>query len=187
MPICWSSPGSRARVPRRSRASMRLPAGMWRARSSRRSSRPAVRASSRRRVTDPAWKVRRRRARRRREAIGLSAPTSRGSWRSPSGCGARQRRIARGGLRDARRRDRWRQHAAGMAQAIAEGLTLAEFDGGSYKTREHDVCAPPAWTIVAGGRRGSRPRRRRPRSPEDGCSASAATWRAGWPTNRATR
>ena len=55
---------------------------------------------------------------------------------------------------------------AEMAQAIAEGLTLAEFDGGSYKTREHDVCCAARWTIVAaageeaasqaadGGRRG---------------------------------
>jgi leucyl aminopeptidase len=39
-----------------------------------------------------------------------------------------------------------------MGQAIAEGLTLAEFDGGSYKTRDHDTSAPPAWTIaVAAG------------------------------------
>jgi leucyl aminopeptidase len=35
-----------------------------------------------------------------------------------------------------------------MTQAIAEGLTLAEFDGGSYKTREHDIPAPPVLTIV---------------------------------------
>jgi leucyl aminopeptidase len=38
--------------------------------------------------------------------------------------------------------------AVEMTQAIAEGLALAEFDGGSYKTREHDVPAPPVWRIV---------------------------------------
>jgi leucyl aminopeptidase len=37
-----------------------------------------------------------------------------------------------------------------MAQAVAEGLTLAEFDAGSYKTREHDDLVPPRWTVVVG-------------------------------------
>src|SRR5207237_6059758 len=41
---------------------------------------------------------------------------------------------------------------AAVGQAIAEGLTLAEFDGGSYKTRDHDMSAPPSWTLaVAAG------------------------------------
>jgi leucyl aminopeptidase len=35
-----------------------------------------------------------------------------------------------------------------LAQAIAEGLTLAEFYGGTYKTADPPPAPPPAWTIV---------------------------------------
>jgi leucyl aminopeptidase len=35
-----------------------------------------------------------------------------------------------------------------MAQAIAEGLTLAEFDAGRYKTRDYETLPAPAWAIV---------------------------------------
>jgi leucyl aminopeptidase len=35
-----------------------------------------------------------------------------------------------------------------LAQAIAEGLTLAEFDGGSYKTVEPASSPSPAWSVV---------------------------------------
>ena len=38
-----------------------------------------------------------------------------------------------------------------MAQAIAEGLTLAEFDGGRYKTGEYEAPPAPAWTVVVAG------------------------------------
>jgi leucyl aminopeptidase len=63
------------------------------------------------------------------------------------GLWARQRRIARVGF--VMRADvGGGPQTAEMTQAIAEGLTLAEFDGGGYKTREHDVPAPPGWTIV---------------------------------------
>jgi leucyl aminopeptidase len=46
-----------------------------------------------------------------------------------------------------------RSHAGGApvreaAQAIAEGLTLAEFDAGSYKTHDRDDPAATQWTIV---------------------------------------
>lgn len=37
---------------------------------------------------------------------------------------------------------------AGFLQSIAEGLTLAEFDGGNYKTGEAAVGAPPRLAIV---------------------------------------
>ncbi len=37
---------------------------------------------------------------------------------------------------------------AGFAQAIAEGLTLAEFDGAAYQTTERRIGPPPALTIV---------------------------------------
>jgi leucyl aminopeptidase len=36
-----------------------------------------------------------------------------------------------------------------MTQAIAEGLTLAEFDAGRYKTRDYETLAAPAWTILS--------------------------------------
>jgi leucyl aminopeptidase len=38
---------------------------------------------------------------------------------------------------------------ADLAQAAAEGLTLAEFYGGSYKTDDPPPAAVPAWTIAA--------------------------------------
>jgi leucyl aminopeptidase len=39
--------------------------------------------------------------------------------------------------------------AADLAQAVAEGLTLAEFYGGSYKTDEPAPAAAPAWTVAS--------------------------------------
>jgi len=40
---------------------------------------------------------------------------------------------------------------AELVQAAAEGLTLADFHGGSYKTKEAAPAAPPTWTIAADG------------------------------------
>jgi leucyl aminopeptidase len=37
---------------------------------------------------------------------------------------------------------------AAMAQAVAEGLTLSEFNVGIYKTGESTPAAPPVWTIA---------------------------------------
>jgi leucyl aminopeptidase len=61
---------------------------------------------------------------------------------------AKQRRIPRVGFvaREAPGCD-----AAEMAQATAEGLTLAEFDGGRYKTGEYEAPPAPAWTVVVAG------------------------------------
>jgi len=42
---------------------------------------------------------------------------------------------------------------AQLAQAVAEGLTLAEFDGGTYKTGDEPGGEPPAWTVVVEGAR----------------------------------
>ncbi len=39
--------------------------------------------------------------------------------------------------------------AADLAQAVAEGLTLAEFHGGSYKTDDPPPAAVASWTVVA--------------------------------------
>jgi leucyl aminopeptidase len=41
--------------------------------------------------------------------------------------------------------------AAELVQAAAEGLTLAEFDGASYKTVDRTPSATPSWTIVVDG------------------------------------
>ena len=40
-----------------------------------------------------------------------------------------------------------------LAQAVAEGLTLAEFNGGTYKTGDEPTGASPAWTVVVEGAR----------------------------------
>ncbi len=67
--------------------------------------------------------------------------------------GARQRRAAslgfvlRGGLPDAS----GDTDVTAFAQSLAEGLTLAEFDGGSYKTGESVLGAPARLAIVVYG------------------------------------
>jgi leucyl aminopeptidase len=38
-----------------------------------------------------------------------------------------------------------------VSQAVAEGLTLSEFNAGSYKTSDIPPGKPPAWTIVGAG------------------------------------
>jgi len=40
---------------------------------------------------------------------------------------------------------------AQLAQAAAEGLTLAEFDGGTYKTTDPAPAPVPSWTVVVEG------------------------------------
>jgi leucyl aminopeptidase len=59
---------------------------------------------------------------------------------------ARQRRIPRVGffLRSDIVGD-----TAELAQVVTEGLILADFDAGRYKTKEHDILPAPTWTIVA--------------------------------------
>ena len=39
---------------------------------------------------------------------------------------------------------------AEFAQAVAEGLTLSEFNAGTYKTTEAAPAKPAAWTVVVG-------------------------------------
>ena len=56
-----------------------------------------------------------------------------------AGLAARQKRVARAAFAVRGQGDR-----AELAQAVAEGLTLAEFYGGSYKTTEPAPAAPPA-------------------------------------------
>jgi leucyl aminopeptidase len=60
------------------------------------------------------------------------------------GLAARQRSIGRAAFVV-----RGSAAAADLAQAVAEGLTLAEFHGGSYKTDDPPPAAVPVWTVVA--------------------------------------
>jgi len=59
---------------------------------------------------------------------------------------ARQRRVARAAFVV-----RGQGAPAELAQAVAEGLTLAEFDGGSYKTRDASTAPPPAFVVAVDG------------------------------------
>jgi leucyl aminopeptidase len=63
-----------------------------------------------------------------------------------AGLAGRQRRLARVGFMVRANGD-----LAELTQAAAEGLTLAEFYAGSYKTTDPAPAAPPAWTIVVDG------------------------------------
>jgi len=64
---------------------------------------------------------------------------------SAAGLAARRKRVGRAAF--AIRGD---GDLGNLAQAIAEGLTLAEFDGGTYKTGDPPPAPPPAWTIAVG-------------------------------------
>jgi leucyl aminopeptidase len=96
-------------------------------------------------VVDRAWRARRVLliGAGKRAALGSDgvrkAATAAALW-------ARQRRIPRVGFVMREGFD----DVAELAQAIAEGLTLAEFDGGRYKTGEYEALPAPAWTVVVG-------------------------------------
>ncbi len=60
-----------------------------------------------------------------------------------AGLAARQRRVARVAFAV-----RGHGGTAELAQAVAEGLTLAEFHGGSYKTTDPAPAPPPTWTVA---------------------------------------
>jgi leucyl aminopeptidase len=60
-----------------------------------------------------------------------------------AGLAARQRHVQRAAFVV-----RGHGNVADLAQAVAEGLTLAEFDGGRYKTDDPPPAIVPAWTIV---------------------------------------
>jgi len=64
-----------------------------------------------------------------------------------AGLAARQRRVARAGF-VVRTNTTPAQDVSELAQAIAEGLTLAEFDAGRYKTSDDVNGAAPAWTVI---------------------------------------
>jgi leucyl aminopeptidase len=95
-------------------------------------------------VTDGQWRVRR---------VALI-----GAGRSDGADGELLRKLASAAGYDARRRRiarmafavRGKADIAELAQATAEGLTLAEFHGGSYKTADPPAPAP-SWTIAIDG------------------------------------
>jgi leucyl aminopeptidase len=60
-----------------------------------------------------------------------------------AGYAARQKRVARAAFVV-----RGSGDEAALSQAVAEGLTLAEFWGGTYKTADPAPAPPPAWTVV---------------------------------------
>jgi leucyl aminopeptidase len=64
-----------------------------------------------------------------------------------AGLAARQRRVARAAF-VLRTDTSPAQDVSTLAQAIAEGLTLAEFNVGRYKTGEDAVGPVPAWTVI---------------------------------------
>jgi leucyl aminopeptidase len=68
---------------------------------------------------------------------------------SASGTSMRLRRVSRAAFFV--RSDAARVAAAEVGQAIAEGLTLAEFNVGRYKTADTPPGPAPAWTIVGSG------------------------------------
>jgi leucyl aminopeptidase len=64
-----------------------------------------------------------------------------------AGLAARQRRVSRAGF--VLRTDTTPvQDVRELAQAIAEGLTLAEFNVGRYKTDDEAIGPAPAWTVI---------------------------------------
>jgi leucyl aminopeptidase len=92
-------------------------------------------------ITDPLW-----RARRLALVGGGSDERSSDLLRklaTAAGLVTRQKRIRRAAFAV-----RGQGDAAGLAQAVAEGLTLAEFYGGSYKTSDPPPAEPPAWTVA---------------------------------------
>jgi leucyl aminopeptidase len=92
-------------------------------------------------ITDTSWHAR-------RVAIIGGGSGDRGSdlirkLAAAAGLAARLRHVARVAFAV-----RGQGDAAALAQAVAEGLTLAEFYGGSYKTEDPPPAAVPVWTVA---------------------------------------
>ena len=83
---------------------------------------------------------------------------------SAAGLGARQRRAARVAFL-ARTAGAAKSDASQLVQALAEGLTLAEFNVGSYKTGDPPPPEAPVWTIACAD------------APSEGVDAAAARGR----------
>ena len=91
-------------------------------------------------ITDVTWRARR--------VVFIGGGAVRGSelvrkLAAAGGLAARQRHVPRAAFVV-----RGKGEAAELAQAVAEGLTLAEFYGGTYKTDDPPPAAVPGWTIA---------------------------------------
>lgn len=92
-------------------------------------------------LTDTSWRAR-------RVAVIGGGAGARGSdlvrrLATAAGLAARQRHVPRAAFIV-----RGHGDVVDLAQAVAEGLTLAEFYSGSYKTDEPPPAVPPAWTVA---------------------------------------
>jgi leucyl aminopeptidase len=96
-------------------------------------------------VTDTSWKARRIAFIGAGRAVDFGGDVAR-RIASAAGLAMKQRRVGRAAfvIRVAGNR----ADAAEVAQAVAEGLTLSEFNAGSYKTVDVPPGKPPAWTVV---------------------------------------
>jgi leucyl aminopeptidase len=76
-----------------------------------------------------------------------------------AGLAARTRRVASVGfvMRPGQAAPSGDVDVAGFAQAIAEGLTMSEFDAGVYQTSDPSIGPPPAFTIVVPALRDTSP------------------------------
>ena len=95
-------------------------------------------------ITDPTWKTRRIAF----VGAGCSADFDTDIARRVAiagGISLKQRRVARAAFMI---RDASRAADAAMTQAVAEGLTLSEFNAGIYKTSDVPPATAPVWTIV---------------------------------------
>jgi leucyl aminopeptidase len=100
------------------------------------------------RVVDASWKPRRIMIAGAGPAAAFSGDLAR-KLASASGLGLKLRRVARAGF--LLRQDGAKGDAADIAQAVAEGLTLAEFNVGRYKTGDAAPATAPTWRVVTAG------------------------------------
>jgi leucyl aminopeptidase len=101
------------------------------------------------RVVDPSWKARRVALVGAGPSAGFSGDLAR-KVAGAVGLSMKARRVARAAFL-VRAGDTSRIDSAELGQAVAEGLTLAEFNTGQYKTGDAPPGTAPAWTIVASG------------------------------------
>jgi leucyl aminopeptidase len=101
------------------------------------------------RVVDTSWKAR-------RVAFVGAGPADKFSgdlarkFAGAGGLSMKSRRVARAAFL-VRAGDSSRIDPAELGQAVAEGLTLSEFNAGQYKTGDVPPGVAPAWTIAASG------------------------------------
>ena len=100
-------------------------------------------------IVDRAWKARRVALIGAGPAAGFGGDLAR-KIAAAGGLAMKQRRVARVAFL-VRAGGPIAHNAAELAQAVAEGLTLSEFNVGSYKTSDVPPGTSPAWTVVVGG------------------------------------